>query len=93
MIELDVGDTLQLVEQIPTDFRPWRWPPSPSLRPACAPSFVCFRELIPSEKKVNPKDAKANSQDIKTKACQLDRGESKNKHPSRNKHSDPKPLT
>ncbi|MGI0556322.1 hypothetical protein ACRCOZ_07895 [Pseudomonas aeruginosa] len=27
VIELDVGGTLLLVEQIPSDFRPWRWPP------------------------------------------------------------------
>lgn len=27
VIELDVGGTLLLVEQIPADFRPWRWPP------------------------------------------------------------------
>ncbi len=26
-IELDAGGTLLLVEQIPSDFRPWRWPP------------------------------------------------------------------
>ncbi|RQE78795.1 hypothetical protein IPC294_08740 [Pseudomonas aeruginosa] len=27
VIELDAGGTLLLVEQIPSDFRPWRWPP------------------------------------------------------------------
>lgn len=27
VIELDAGGTLQLAEQIPDDFRPWRWPP------------------------------------------------------------------
>ncbi len=27
LIELDAGGTLLLVEQIPSDFRPWRWPP------------------------------------------------------------------
>lgn len=27
VIELDIGCTLLLVEQIPVDFRPWRWPP------------------------------------------------------------------
>ncbi|AJD59836.1 hypothetical protein KUT50_19470 [Pseudomonas aeruginosa] len=26
-IKLDAGGTLLLVEQIPSDFRPWRWPP------------------------------------------------------------------
>ncbi|MBG7007140.1 hypothetical protein I5G20_17365 [Pseudomonas aeruginosa] len=26
VIELDAGGTLQLAEQIPDDFRPWRWP-------------------------------------------------------------------
>ncbi|KAA5572962.1 hypothetical protein F3G48_30095 [Pseudomonas aeruginosa] len=25
VIELDAGGTLQLVEQVPDDFRPWRW--------------------------------------------------------------------
>lgn len=25
LIELDAGGTLQLAEQIPDDFRPWRW--------------------------------------------------------------------